>query len=62
MKYKLLEDITSFKRIDKKHPMYYGKAGDEVTIIAEFEGVCIVQHIKKGIRFPVLREKLEPVN
>jgi len=60
MKYKLIEDITSFKRIDKKHPIYYGKAGDEVIIIAESDGVCIVQN-NKGVRFPVLKEKLEPI-
>jgi hypothetical protein len=60
-KYKLIDDITSFKRIDKKHPIYYGKAGDVVQIVAEFEGICIVQN-DKGIRFPVLREKLELIN
>jgi hypothetical protein len=60
MKYRLIDDITSFKRIDKKHPIYYGKAGDIVQIITESDGVCIVQN-EKGVRFPVLKEKLEPI-
>ena len=54
MQYQLLEDIIS-----KKKTMY-GKKGDVVTLVADYDNVLIVE-AKNKERFSILKDKVKPM-
>ena len=56
MKFKLLQDIKSNRRVDKKVFKVYGKKDEIVELIAEHDEVYIVKGVKEN--FSVKKEFL----